>query len=114
MIRWPDRLNVSEGVLDTADEGDRDADGFNEVEGCYVLKAAATGARFVLHGAKIQRMQPASKVKGWQGSGTPRLTMGGKPLVPGADFHASANGGLLLVKLARIVNSDVPVSITKK
>jgi hypothetical protein len=110
--RSPDRLNVSDGVLDTSDEGDRDADGFNEAEGCYVLKSAAKGVRFRLHGAKLQRMQPAFKVKGWQGAGAPHLTMDGLPLVQGADFQTSSDGGVLLVKLARIVSSDVSVSIT--
>jgi len=110
--RSPDRLNVSEGVLDTLDEGDRDADGFNEAEGCYVLNSTAKGVRFTLHGAKVQRMQPAFKVKGWKGSGTPRLTMDGLPLALGADFQVSVDGGVLLLTLARIVNNDVSVSIT--
>jgi len=110
--RSPDRLDVSEGGLDTADEGDRDADGFNEAEGCYVLKSTGKGVRFTLHGAKVQRMQPAFKVKGWNGSSSPRLTVGGTPLVQGTDFQASSAAGVLLVTLARIVNSDVPLSIT--
>jgi hypothetical protein len=54
----------------------------------------------------------AFKVKDWKGSGTPRLTVGGTPLVQGADFQASCDGGVLLLKLARIVNGDVPVSIS--
>jgi hypothetical protein len=108
----PDRLEVGKGQADASDEGDRDQDGFNEEEGCYVLKAAPDGVAFTLHGSKVARMNPAFKVKGWKGSGTPRLTVGGKPLVQGADFQASCDGGVLLLKLARIVNGDVPVSIS--
>lgn len=62
---------------------------------------------------KIARINPAFKVKGWNGPETPRLTMGGAPLVQGEDFQTSTGDGVLFVKLARIVNSDVPVSIAK-
>ena len=111
--RSPDRLAVAEGTLDKSDEGDRDADGFNEEEGCYVLEAVASGVAFTLHGAKIHRMEPAFKVKGWRGLPPATVALGSEKLAAGGDFNASVQDGVLLLQILRQVSSDLGVVVRK-
>src|SRR4030095_4524411 len=93
--RSPDPLAVSTGKLDTTDDGDTDADGFNETEGCYVLKSATDGAAFTLHGKTIPRTFPAFKIKTWGGEVPGVLALGGEKLTAGKDFNASVLEGVL-------------------
>lgn len=101
--RSPDRLTVTKGSADTADEGDRDADGYNEEEGCYVLKPSPEGVAFTIHGKAAPRIHPVFKVKGWTGTAT--VTVDGKP-VP-----TSLREGTLLVQVPGIVKEDVGIVI---
>ncbi len=109
--RSPDHLKVSKGKLDTTDDGDPDADGFNEMEGCYVLKSARDGLAFALHGRAVPRMFPAFKIKDWPGAAPETLTLGGEKLAAGKDFNASVRGGLLLLQVFRVIKDDVNVAI---
>jgi len=109
--RSPDHLAVSKGRLDTIDDGDTDADGFNETEGCYVLKSAREGVAFTLHGRAIPRMFPAFKIKDWRGAAPEALALGGKKLTAGKDFNASVREGVLLLQIFRIIKDHVSVSI---
>ena len=109
--RAPDRLEVSEGTLDAADEGDLDRDGFNETEGCYVLKAGPRATAFVLHGAKTPRMLPVLKLKGWTSAAPKSISLGTKELLPGKDFLASSQNGVLLVQLLEAVREDAKINI---
>lgn len=109
--RTPDKLAVAEGKLVTSDDGDRDGDGFNEAEGCYVLTAAGKGVEFVLHGAKTRRMQPAFEVKGWRGVAPKTISLDSKPLVAGRDFNASVREGTLVVQVLKAVKTDAKVLI---
>ena len=105
--RAPDRLTVTKGSAVTADEGDRDGDGFNEEEGCYVLKGAGDGVAFTIHGKATPRVNPAFKIKGWPGEATPRLMTGTKtrPSV------ASARDGTLILQFLEVLNEDTGVTI---
>jgi hypothetical protein len=109
--RAPDRLAVSEGTIETADEGDRDADGFNEAEGCYVLKAGARGVAFVLHGRNVPRMWPAFKIKGWTGPPPNRVALGQRELLQGKEVLASVRAGSLLEQILENVREDAKIEI---
>jgi len=109
--RSPDRLTVAEGALDTTDEGDFDADGFNEAEGCYVLKAGAKGVEFTLHGSKIPRTDPAFKVKGWRGDAPKAVRLGSKNIAAGMGFYASTHEGTLLLQVPASIKEDVGIAI---
>jgi hypothetical protein len=109
--RSPDHLAVSKGRLDTIDDGDTDADGFNEAEGCYVLKSAPDGLAFAMHGRALARMFPAFKIKDWPGAAPATITLGGEKLAAGKDFNASVAGRVLLLQIHRIIKDDVGVAI---
>lgn len=111
--RSPDTLAVSKGEVDKTDPGDLDADGYNECEGCYVLKAAADGVAFTLHGKGIPRMEPAFKVKGWTGEAPKTIKLGDKTLTEGKEFNASVRDGVLLLQVLSPVAEDVAVTITR-
>jgi hypothetical protein len=109
--RSPDHLTVSKGTLDAADEGDADMDGFNETEGCYVLKSASDGVAFGLHGREVARMFPAFKIKDWRGVAPETLAIEREKLAAGKDFIASVRGGVLLLQIPHVIKDDVSVSI---
>jgi hypothetical protein len=101
--RSPDRLACAQGEVDKTDAGDRDNDGFNEVEGCYVLKSGPTGTSFILHGSELARMQPVFKIKGW----------GGRELEGGKGFNASVAKEFLLLQILEPVREDAVVTIAR-
>jgi hypothetical protein len=111
--RLPDRLTVVRGEVDPGDDGDGDGDGFNEAEGCHVLRSSGDGVAFTLHGASVPRHFPAFKVKGWTGAPPEAIALGGAKLAAGEGFTASAREGILLFQLQRVVRADVEVSILK-
>ena len=109
--RTPDKPTVLAGKLDVSDDGDRDGDGFNEAEGCYVLTAAKKPVALLLHGAKTPRMQPAFKTKSWPGAAPSTLSLNGKSLLAGRDFNASVREGTLLVQIMKAVKTDAKILI---
>jgi hypothetical protein len=109
--RSPDRLAVTQGDVDKADDGDADADGYNEVEGCYVLKPAGGGLAFTLCGAAVPRFYPTFKVKGWTGTVPESILLDDTKLAAARDFIASKGEGSLLVQLLRVVKDDVKISV---
>jgi hypothetical protein len=109
--RSPDHLAVSQGKLDTTDDGDADADGFNETEGCYVLKSAREGVACTVHGSAIPRMFPAFKIKDWPGVAPETLSLGGEKLAAGKDFNASVRESVLLLQVFRAIKDNVGVTI---
>ena len=99
------------GRLVTDDAGDSDSDGFNEIEGCYVLASAAQGVKFTLHGAEGARMNPAFKVREWEGEAPASITCGKKTLATGKDFNAAVKDGVLLLRILRKVAEDAGIGI---
>ena len=112
--RSPDKLDVTQGKLDATDEGDLDADGFNEAEGCYVVKAAPAGVAFTLHGAKVPRMAPAFKIKGWPHGIPKTVTLGARALAAGKGFTASLSDDVLLLQLFENVREDAKLAVSAK
>jgi hypothetical protein len=110
--RSPDRLEVSKGAADAADEGDLDKDGYNESEGCYVLKAGAEGVVFTIHGKQTPRMKPALKIKGWLGESVPTVTLGGRRCEPNKEYVALVRDGVALVLLLADIRDDMLVRLS--
>lgn len=109
--RSPDRLTVTKGETDTSDEGDRDADGYNEEEGCYVLKAADDGVAVTIHGEAIPRVNPAFRIKDWPGPAPAAVAVGGRTLVSGKGMAASVWEGTLLMQIFATLKEDTSVVV---
>jgi hypothetical protein len=109
--RSPGRLTVSKGKLDTTDDGDADADGFNESEGCYVLKSSSDGISLTIDGKAAPRMFPAFKIKSWPESVPESLTLEGEQLKPGLDFSVAARDGVLLLHVLRVIKDRAMIVI---
>ena len=105
--RAPDRLTILRGSVVTTDEGDRDADGYNEEEGCYVLKGGVDGVAFTIHGKATPRVNPVFKIKGWPGEATTRNMTGTKL----RSSVASVREGALILQLLGVVDEDVALKI---
>ncbi|HUW57126.1 MAG TPA: hypothetical protein VMZ92_10855 [Planctomycetota bacterium] len=106
--RSPDRLEMTKGQLDKTDPGDVDGDGYNEAEGCYVLKAAPDGVVLKLHGKETPRMNPVFKVKGWNAAAPKTLTLNNRPVT----INGSVRDGVLLLQVLEDVKEDVTVALT--
>jgi hypothetical protein len=109
--RSPDRLDVASGELVTDDVGDSDGDGFNEVEGCYVLASGPRGVRLTIHGSKLTRTNPAFKIGGWSGPAPRTIALGAAPILAGAGFNVSLKDGVLLLQILKTITEDVEVSV---
>ena len=112
--RSPDALDVTMGGLVKDDAGDLDADGFNEGEGCYVLKAAPGGVEFTLHGSKTPRIEPAFKVREWKGEPPTAVTLGTHKLAAGEGFNASVADGVLMLQVLGQIKEDATLVIPAK
>jgi hypothetical protein len=60
----PGKVDVKVGELVTDDEGDLNGDGFNEAQGCYVLRAKDYAVDFVFDPGDAKRFSPTFKVIG--------------------------------------------------
>jgi len=111
--RTPGKLTVTKGTAVTDDPGDFDGDGYNEAEGCYVLKAAPDGVAFTLYGAEVPRMTPTFKIKAWKGGVPEGIAFDAQYLAPGRHFNASVKDDVLLLQLLEDVKKDAPVALTQ-
>ena len=109
--RSPDRLAVRVGRAVNSDDGDHDADGFNEREGCYVITSDAQGVDFSLHGRAIPRMSPAFKLREWRGAAPKAILVDGVALAEGKGFGASVRDGVLIVQILRNIETDAAIVI---
>jgi hypothetical protein len=109
--RAPDRLQTAKGAVDTTDDGDRDADGFNEAEGCYGLRAAADGIAFTLHAKEVPRVRPVFKVRGWPGATPASITVGGRAVAVGRGLTASVREGTLLLQIHETLTEDSEIVV---
>ncbi len=112
-FRSPDKPAIAAGSAVRDDDGDRDGDGFNEREGCYVLKSGADGVDLTLHGKEVARISPAFKVRGWSGRAPTTISLDGVELVGGTDFVASVTGGVLILQVLKDIVTDGRIVIPK-
>jgi hypothetical protein len=102
----PDTLSVAVGSTVTDDPGDLNGDGYNESEGCYVLRADGGKVRFALDATNRPRYQPALKVANWPGGKPASVTINGELARQGKNCNvASVDGkGVLVLQLLGIYN----------
>jgi len=103
--RTPPKLAIQGAVLVTDDPGDLNRDGFNESEGCYVLRGQGAVVLNCEAGAALH--QPAFKVLGRNIGGPEKVTVGGAD----AAFVADAEGGTLVVQVLATVKGGAKVAI---
>ena len=109
--RSPAKIEGAELVND--DAGDFNKDGFNESEGCHVLKGnAQPGAMtFTYKRGTGAGFAPALKVLGWKGEAPQTVKVDGQE-VPAA---AAVTGGYLLVQiLGTISGNSVRIELAPK
>jgi len=111
-FRNPDTaFSVLQGTRITTDPGDRDADGFNEEEGTYVLRRQpAHDVEFVLH-ADRTRPNPAFKILDWGGSSPRTIQVNNTTWQQGTQFRASVSGGNLILQLLGDQTQDAHVLV---
>jgi len=109
--RTPGKLTVTKGTVVTDDAGDYDADGYNESEGCYVLRSTPTGIAFTLPGAKTPRMTPVFKILAWTRRAPNTIDVGRKTRGEGKHFNAAVTDGVLIVQLLSDMHTDATVAI---
>lgn len=102
--RAPARIEGAELVKDT---GDFNKDGYNESEGCHVLKGPGPLA-FTYEPGAGAGFAPAFKVIGWQGLAPHKVRVGGKE-VPA--MAAVVEGNLLVQMLCTISDAKGKVEI---
>ncbi len=103
--RNPPAIVVKGATLVTDDPGDLNKDGFNESEGCYVLRGKgpvelACQADTVLH-------QPAFKILGYEGAAPKKIAVGGVEL----PFVANSDNGKLIVQMLATVKGGANAAI---
>ena len=99
--REPARIAGATVVKD--DPGDFNKDGFNESEGCHVLKGPGP-LRFTYEKGKGAGFAPAFKVIGWQGDAPKTLKIGDRNV----SFAAGVADGKLIVQILGTVTGDRP------
>jgi len=90
----PAKLRMRAGKVDTDEIGDLNADGYNESEGCYVVRGGWT---VVLDAGGNDRMQPAIKFLGSGVNGIPDVLVDGKLAERSAYNLAWVEGDALLL-----------------
>ena len=90
----PAKLRMRAGKVDTDEIGDLNADGYNESEGCYVVRGGRT---VVLDAGGNDRMQPAIKFLGSGVNGIPDVLVDGKLAERSAYNLAWLEGDALLL-----------------
>ena len=105
--RTPPRLRGAERVTD--DAGDFDQDGFNESEGCAVLRGAGPLAVTVDSGSGAG-FAPAFKIVGWKGDAPRSVRVDGKEMPAASGL---VDGNLILQVLGRIEAKSATLTIGK-
>ncbi len=111
--RTPDKeLLTTVGSVDKGDAGDLDKDGFNEAEGCYVLRATKDGLKFTIHSKQVPRPAPVFKVKDWPGAAPTKIQLGDKQLTIDKDYVAANQAGVLIIQLQSLLSDDVVMTLS--
>ncbi len=106
--RKPARITGAEVVTD--DPGDFNKDGFNESEGCYVLKGPGPLSFAFAGNEGSAGLAPVFKIKGWTGEAPKVMSVNGKDMLAAA---AVVDGSLLIELLGSIGADRVEVKVGK-
>ena len=111
----PAKLTVTTGTLVTDDPGDYNHDGFNEAEGCYVVRADANAVALGIDGSTVKRFSPIFKVLDVTGADHDLNFAGETGGEPGpASMHVDAKTKTAIVRLTHPVLSAGKLTITFK
>jgi hypothetical protein len=105
--RQPARLQMSKGELVKNDPGDLDANGFNESEGCWVLRSK-NAVELTFPQANTALFTPVFKVLDWSGLPPKTVRVNGKE-VPA--LSAMLNGNLVLQVIGTLESSTTKLQI---
>ena len=111
--RNPTKLTVSGGELVRNSIGDLNGDGYNESQGCFVVRADGKQLDLTMDATDRPCFQPAFCVENWSGSKTPQVTIDGKPAELGSSANISIVGTTALIQLLNKIDGGT-VSLTVK
>ena len=113
--RNPGALTVTKGSPVLDDEDDLNKDGYNEAEGCYLVKSAADGVEFSLD-CKKKRFDPAFKVEEWNAAAPESIEVNGSKLTRGTGYLAEVPEGSkdLILQVAGSYDKSLAIKIIKK
>ena len=113
--RNPGALTVTKGSPVLDDEDDLNKDGYNEAEGCYLVKAAVDGAEFTLD-CKKKRFDPVFKVEEWNAVAPESIEVNGAKLIRGTGYLAEVPEGSkdLIIQVAGSYDKILAIKIIKK
>ncbi len=110
--RSPGQLALTKGSRCTTDPEDRDHDGFNEGEGCYVMDNGPGGVSFSIDGSTTHRPNPRFKVRNWTGPAPSTIACGAEKLAAKTAFLADVQGGVLLIQIFRNIDDNRAISVS--
>ena len=100
----PARVSVGTGSLLTDESGDLNRDGYNESEGCFVVKAEAGKARLSLKTAGRTVFQPTFKIVAWDRGEPATVNINGRAAGRHANVSVLKDRETLLVQLLTTVS----------
>jgi len=110
--RQPGVLSVIKGGTVNYDPEDLNKDGYNEAEGCYLVKAAGEGVEFDLN-CTVKRFNPVFKILNWSFSVPQKIEANGETLNIGYGYLAqmAANNKDLVLQVCGSYENRVNVKI---
>ena len=100
-LDYREPAKITGATLVTDDPGDLNADGFNESEGCYVLRGPGP-LSFTFEKGKGAGLAPVFKIVGWNGDAPKSVKVDGKDVPCNADVV----GGKLILQVLGTVTGD--------
>ncbi len=104
--REPAKLSDAELVKD--DEGDFNKDGFNESQGCHVIKASGPAVSIGYEKGEAAGFAPAFKIVGWKGAVPANVNVDGKNMPAAISL---TNGNLIVSIIGEITGKKATIKI---
>ena len=112
--RKPGALLVTKGSPVKDDADDLNHDGYNEAEGCYLVKATGNEVAFELD-CKVKRFNPIFKIVNWSAAAPSSIEVNGKKVMRGDGYSADMadNKTDLVLQLFDSYNEKLAVKLMK-
>jgi len=112
--RKPGPFFVTKGSPVKDDADDLNHDGYNEAEGCYLVKATGNEVAFELD-CKVKRFNPIFKIVGWSAAAPSSIEVNGKKVMRGDGYSADMadNKTDLVLQLFDSYNEKLAVKLMK-